>query len=292
MLRGAIFLAMGAAAIAATTSGCQPGTGPTDGGGQGGDRDGAAGQVTPDCSSDDDCGGDTCCDGECANLAYNALNCDGCGNACAGSESCFEGSCRPAAFAGLCDGKGLIRVSNGLPNDDQAGGVVATAIEDACGLSAQTVPQNDGEISDATGALLPGTGEIVVVTGGIYVSSVALSQETSGLSPIYFSGNEAGGGFYDMDTGDVIATWETADVSTTHDFFAVTIAPDPVGSRFVVTAAGAEQAGTKAAARYFADVIAPDLRSHARRYYVVEWTDGDDDGQPSAGDGYDVLGEG
>ncbi len=257
-----------------------------------------SGEVPPQqaCTEDSDCTDMVCCgvdddNGHCADTSWNRFDCGGCGDTCAeDGEACLDGACREVVFAALCEGGEVIRVSDGLANDDQAGGTMATAVSEACGGGAASLNQDDPSLIDGNGNMLPGKGEILVVTGGVFVSTIALALESYGTTGVYFTGNETGGGFYDMETGATVASWDAADISSTHDFFAVQISPDPLGSRVVITAAGADQAGTKAAARWFESVVAPDLRGHSKRSYVVEWTDSDEDGTPSAGDTYDEVG--
>lgn len=286
MLRGVVFVAM--AAAAAFQLGCKPEEDKPPA------QSNAASQIMEDCESDDDCSGDTCCEGNCANLAFNAYHCDACGTECGGGESCFEGSCRPAAFAGVCDAKGLIQIKNGFDDDDAAGRIIGNAIADACDLDLESVEHLDGDVTDDEGNILPGAGEVLVVPGGIYVSPVAEKMEIDQFAAVYFLGDEFGdgsGGFYEMD-GDEIVSWGPGDVGETRDFFVLQISPDPVGSRFVIQASGAAFYGTRAAARFFVDQVANDFRGATERWYVVEWNDEDEDGQPSSGDSYEVHGDG
>jgi hypothetical protein len=67
---------------------------------------------------------------------------------------------------------------------------------------------------------------------------------------------------------------------------------DPNGVSSVMTGFGFGAPGSLTAVYFFQTVIAPFLASDHHTWYLLEWTNGDADINPSAGDTFTVLGSG
>jgi len=96
---------------------------------------------------------------------------------------------------------------------------------------------------------------------------------------------------YTRPDGGVIAQADPATISPAHDVFVVQLVRTPSGA-LVLNAAGIFGPGTSAAAWYLVHTMLPQRPQLSYAWYVVDWSDTDGDGLPSAGDTWTVLDSG
>jgi hypothetical protein len=89
--------------------------------------------------------------------------------------------------------------------------------------------------------------------------------------------------------GAALVDVPVATLGASHDSFAIYVAIDPDPGAFALAAYALLSAGTAAAGWYWKNVVARTLPTWTSAWALIEWTDTDADGQPSAGDTFTTI---
>ncbi|HEY0880605.1 MAG TPA: hypothetical protein VGD87_03685, partial [Archangium sp.] len=146
-----------------------------------------------------------------------------------------------------------------------------------------------GLLRVATGEPLQ-LGELLVAGGGSFRQRVvgwAEQTRTAWLSDT----STATDAIYSLPDGGVVSSVPFSMLSAAKDRIVIQLVRAPTGA-LVLNAAGFNGEGTRAAAEYFVSTVLPNRAALSTRWYVVEWTDTDASGGPSAGDGYALIATG
>jgi hypothetical protein len=253
----------------------------------------------PECKANADCdvaGGALCCSGICATIRDSNDNCGGCGRKCSAQQFCFASACHALELSATCTKDGLIVVTDGNADDDAAAAIVSTALQTGACTPASavvSVPQTDASVLDqATAQPVYGTGKLGVFTGGSFYQRGLAYLDKLATTPVV--GVESGTSFtlHDRGTGRVRLQLDESALSAQHDYFVVEIAKDPSTSTVAVAIWGVLAPGTRAGAAYFAAQMLPVRNTLTKAWYVVEWTDSNQDGAANAGDTFTVIASG
>ncbi len=198
-----------------------------------------------------------------------------------------DGGSDRASFGGLCAFDAHVIIENGVAADDAVGAALSQTLLDACpgSPSRRVTDQSDASAVDPdTGRPLVPADELVVLGGGDGPHRVVrylLGSDT----PLVWSGVDPAT-ITERATGRTVVMGPT---SSDHDYVFVQVVEEPVGGTVAVSAQGFRVNGTRAAALYFDQVFSSRLSSDPGTWFVVEWTDGDGDPMPSAGDDFALL---
>jgi hypothetical protein len=81
----------------------------------------------------------------------------------------------------------------------------------------------------------------------------------------------------------------TASLTSTHDYFILELAVEPVSGTLVFAATGMLEPGSVAAGFYGSTQVVPSHASMTDAWYVYQWDDTDKSGSASAGDTFTLL---
>ena len=111
------------------------------------------------------------------------------------------------------------------------------------------------------------------------------------LDPELFDTSTATDAIYSQRDGGVVSSIPFSMLGPTHDRVLIQLVRAPSGT-LVLNAAGFTGVGTRAAAHYFVNTLAPTYATLMTRWYVLDWDDTDASGAPSAGDTFTVISSG
>ena len=259
-----------------------------------------AGQCAPSCSAEQEgtsngCGdGLTCCSEHCVSTVSDQRHCGACGTACTDSQFCGQSGCAPARLSSACQVGKLVVVLDGQVGDDPTGRALSQALVAHCSVS-QTSREVSQTVADvlnpSTGQPVSGSDQLLLVAGGNYFQKGMGYLVANKISPLTNLGTFDTYEIHDTVSNALIASERIADVSDSHDLFAVQFMREPHSNSLILNAYGFTVGGTAAATYYFTDVIAPSLATIDKAWYVGEWTDKDADKQPDS-DELTILGSG
>lgn len=236
--------------------------------------------------------GALCCNGRCILPTVDPLHCNGCGAACTASQFCGRGVCTEATFAALCAQPVALALLDGQASDDQSSLAMSAAIAASCTPAVdagQAVANDAGLLRVANGEPLQ-LGELLVAGGGSFRQRVAAwADQTPG--PWLRDTSTATDAIYGLPDGGIASSVPFTMLSPAKDRVLIQLVRAPTGA-LVLNAAGFHGEGTRAAAEYFVGTLLPNRANLTTRWYVVEWTDLDSSGGPSAGDSYAVIASG
>jgi hypothetical protein len=248
------------------------------------------------CDSDGDCpGAQTCCDGRCANTALSSSNCQACGTSCSAAQYCAASGCSALTFDALCANATARKIYDGNTTDQQAADQVATAFVAACApqsVSVSSMQQSAGTASN--GGPNGGRGVTYIVAGGGVYQDIAEYLNTEGFSPVKVTSDGFNFQIKRLN-GQAIVTDNFAAIDPAHggyenkDYFVIHAAYDDASGTLVLSVYGIYPMGTTVGAWYFANVLATSSSAFNQRWLVVEWQDGNSDGNPQAGE-FTVMG--
>jgi len=95
------------------------------------------------------------------------------------------------------------------------------------------------------------------------------------IAPIYATGTD----FRRSQNQSLVVV--ASNLTVDHDFLVIQTVRDPTTGTLLLEAYGFDQAGTTAAAWYFANVMMPSLSSTTQAWYVYEWSDAGGDHLPN-----------
>jgi hypothetical protein len=174
--------------------------------------------------------------------------------------------------------------------DAAAGAMLASAVASGCSTSpvVQMLQESTpGLLDPTTHAPLFGSATLGVVGGSAYYQDVMAYLGTSTTpivateSPTHWTIARRGGAELVSRLRDTL--------DDTHDIAVIEVSRDLASGSVVLSAFGLYYRGTLAAAYYFANSLAPTIATDGREFYVIEWTNGDADVNPSSGDTFAVL---
>jgi hypothetical protein len=258
--------------------------------------DDVAAPEAPACDSANPCaGGLTCCSGACVDVSRDPANCGACGVVCGTAQFCTGSACEDATFAHMCDSRAITVALDPIPEDDQAGVALGTALSAACGPSVpmqQSSQQQPGILATDAGRPATGVGDMLVAGGGAYGQLAVGYMDNAGLTPVYLKTDGVTAMMIDRATGAQLVTAQVSNLGPHHDFFFLELAVEPQSGTLCFFGAGILAPGTLAAGYYGTTQLVPGRAGDAHSYYVVEWTDKNGDGAANAGDTFVVKGSG
>jgi hypothetical protein len=235
--------------------------------------------------------GETCCnDTFCTNLSRDPANCGACGTACSTNQFCTGTDCESALVMNVCRNASGDVVDDGLATDEDAGGIVSSALGSACsGLALTTISQGAaGSMDPTSGRPEVGPGTTYVAVGGSFGQKAIAYMNGARNAPIYTTDDGQNVSFFHTSDGSKIVTAPIASLTAHHDYFLVYAAAEPVSGTLVFAVYGLYAPGTAAGA-YWLSSQATSVSSLSKQYYVYEWTDTNGDGAPNAADTFTLL---
>ena len=223
------------------------------------------------CVTDANCPqGQACCGARCVDPSRDVLDCGGC-QPCAAGAFCGRGQCRLAKASNACQHPVVRTLLAGLTIDDQVTRSMAATLVATC-VPAVTLAADPGTgiLDIVTGEPLR-SGELLVVGGGSFRQKVVAWLELENLVPVVVTSVSSDLQYQKRD-GTVLVTRPLAAFTETHDVFVIALMTTPRGV-VVLNADGYFGTGTKAAAWYFVNQLAPKLAAQTGGWYVVEWQD-------------------
>lgn len=212
-------------------------------------------------------------------------HCGACGTACSNAQFCGQSGCVAARLSSVCQIGKLAVVLDGQDGDDPTGRALSQALVAHC-PSPQTsreVPQTVADVlNPSTGQPVSGSDELLLIAGGNYFQKGMGYLVANKLAPLTNLGTFETYEIHDASSNALIASEQIADVSDSHDLFAVQFMREPSSGSLILNAYGFTVGGTAAATFYFTDVIAPNVASVDKAWFVGEWTDKDADKLPDA----------
>lgn len=251
------------------------------------------GVCAPACTMTMDCGaGRECCSGRCVDLQKDVAHCGMCGQGCTADSFCGRGACRATNFSELCQMPAARFLLDGIRDDDDAGTAMGDAIVTGCvpTVTGRYASQTDGGVLSANDGQPLGLGEVLVMGGGSFRQTGVRWLENTNNAEVRDT-STATDAIYSLKDGGVVSNVPFTTLSATHDRVLIQLVRTPSGA-LVLNAAGFVGPGTRAAADYFVNTLFPMRATLTTRWYVVEWTDVDTSGGPSAGDTYTVIASG
>jgi hypothetical protein len=273
--------------------------GPVDAGCNGCD----AGTCRPDgicgCTSNADCAdsgaASMCCSLYCVDIQRDIQNCGACSNACAANAFCNGTQCLPVAFQNICAEPSATVLLDTFTTDGDAGTQIASILTDG-GCSTPPAIRYvadgfDAGVLDATGKPLVGGSELLIAPGGPYVQAVVNYLE-QGATAVYHAGTPTSDAFILRADGGVLVDAGDSTLNAHHDFFVLELVSEPTNGSLTLVAYGFLGPGTPASAWYLGNVVLPDASVYPQTWFVVEWTDTNNDGIPNAGDTFGLIASG
>jgi len=151
-------------------------------------------------------------------------HCGACGTACADSQFCGQSGCVPARFSSACQVGKLVVVLDGQEGDDPTGRALSQALVTHCTLS-QTSREVSQTVADvlnpSTGQPVSGSGQLLLIAGGNYFQKGMGYLVSKKLSPLTNLGTFDTYEIHDTVSNALIASERIAEVSDSHDLFAL-----------------------------------------------------------------------
>ncbi len=249
----------------------------------------------PSCSSTEPCADQaaTCCNSRCTYVDKDPQNCGACGVACNANQFCNGKACFDAVVSNLCINPAAAVVLDGLSADDQAGNVLGIAMN-ACSPSVvvHQIVQGASSSMDSTGRPLLGPGDTYVTAGGGFGQKAIAYLSSTHAAPVYVSGDSSSISFVRSSDNGIVVQVSNAALTNHHDYFVSYTAVEPQSGTLVFTVYGFYSPGTAAGVFWFQKQVMTNLAAFSKAFYVLEWTDTDNDGLPSAPDTFTVVGSG
>ncbi len=249
------------------------------------------------CVSEGDCsGGLSCCSNLCVDVHKDPKNCGQCGNACTTVQFCDGKACTGSVLKNVCANPKATVAYDKYSIDNEAGAMMGDALADRCNPSTvvRKISQDSAMIMDQTsGQPITGPGDTFVVAGGDFGQRAVKYMESNGHSPIYSTEiNNTNALFINRSSGATLVSASLSSLTPSHDFFVQEVATDPASGTLVLIGYGLTYSGTTAAAFHFANVVAPNLGTYDKAWYVYEWTDANGNTTADASDTFTLVASG
>jgi hypothetical protein len=231
--------------------------------------------------------GFTCCGTRCVDIERDIGNCGACGTSCSATQFCGTSGCATANAANVCSIARATAILDGQAADDAVANDVLAALAAQCDPPPQTASVNQGvapQINGMTGQVVTSGGELLVFAGGPYFHEAMQFLEAQRSTPVYSAAALPQIGFYRSSDNGLILESTLPESTDSHDIVVIQIGRETLTGTPSLILYGFHQNGTRAAAWQFINVILPDLMSVTEAYWVYEWTDGDADQLPDAGE--------
>jgi hypothetical protein len=236
----------------------------------------------------------TCCDGWCTDVKRDPQNCGSCGNACMATQFCTGASCEDVILKNLCANAHATVVLDSYDPDNDAGTAFGAALAAGCTppVMVRTTPQFSGVALSPTGRPITGPGDTLIAGGGFFGQVGVEYMEQNKVAPLTLGTDGASSWIRNNRTGASIVMIPTSMLTASLDYFAFEVSVEPKSGTLCFFGYGMLVPGTQAAAYYFQNRVVPHLTTFTDAWYVVQWTDTDNNGVPSAGDKFTPVSQG
>jgi hypothetical protein len=210
-------------------------------------------------------------------------HCGACGSACSDSQFCGQSGCVAVKLSSACQVGKLVVVLDGQDGDDPTGRALSQALVAHCTASqtSREVSQTAADVLNPnSGQPVSGSDELLLIAGGNYFQKGMGYLVANKFAPLTNMGSFDKYEIRDTASNALVASELISDVSDSHDLFAVQIMREPSSNSLILNTYGFTVGGTAAATYYFTDVIAPNLVTTDKAWFVGEWTDKDADHLP------------
>jgi hypothetical protein len=204
-------------------------------------------------------------------------------------------ACDDAVLKNVCANPMATIVEDPYAPDNEAGAVLGGALMTGCapGVTARTMDQHSGIAQDpATGRPLTGPGDTLVAGGGYFGQGSVSYMEQNALAALSFGTDGTNAWIRTTTTNANVVSTPKAMLTAHHDYFLLEVSVEPVSGTLCFFGYGMLASGTTAAAYYFQNSVIGNRAMFPDAWYVYEWTDTDNDGAPSAGDTFTLVGSG
>jgi hypothetical protein len=236
-----------------------------------------------------------CCSLYCVDVQRDIQNCGFCGNACASNAFCNGTQCLPVAFQNICSDPSATVLVDATTVDGDAGVQIASILLDGGCATAPAVrfvtDAVDAGVLDSSGKPLVGGSELLIAAGGPFVQPVVYYLE-QGASPVFHTGTATDHVLILRADGGVLVDAGVSTLGASHDFFVLELVREPTNGSLTLVAYGFAGPGTPAGVWYLGNVVLPDASTYPQTWFVVEWTDTNNDGIPNAGDTFGLIASG
>ena len=247
---------------------------------------GPDGQCAAGCTGTTGCqANETCCNSTyCSNLAKDPQNCGACGTACTGKQFCTSSACKDALIQNVCANANATIVQDNFDTDKEAGTTLQAGLAAACPQAqiGTILEGANGSMDPQNGRPTLGPNNTYVASGGAFGQKAVWYMNGAKNAPVYTIDNSQQIAFIrSSDNGTIVQTPLSA-LTAHHDYFLIYVAPEPVSGTLVFAVYGLYGPGTTAGAFYWKNTMATSIGTQSKQYYVFEWTDANNDGQPQA----------
>jgi Cys-rich repeat protein len=244
------------------------------------------------------CGtGAGCCAGSCKSLT-SQTNCGGCGISCSSGDFCDGVQCRTPTYPNFCLNKKVYVIYDQIALDDAAANTMASTIPAQCppGTQITYAPQtNPTYVDQTTGEPLVGAGSTMVLAGGPFPNKpVKWLERTGQVTRLYFDNDGVNFYFKKRADGSVVSQMPGSTCSSHYDRFLLELVTDPRNGTLSLIGYGMCSGGygTAASGWFYANTLLPNRASYPKSWYVVSWTDNNNDSAPNSADTFTVLASG
>jgi len=190
-----------------------------------------------------------------------------------------------AKLSSACQVGKLVVVLDGQEGDDPTGRALSQALVTHCASSqtSREVLQTASDVlNPSSGQPVSGSDELLLIAGGNYFQKGMGYLVANKVAPLTNAGTFDNYEIRDTASNALIASEPIAEVSDSHDLFAVQFMREPTSNSLVLNTYGFTVGGTAAATYYFTNVLAPNLATVDKAWFVGEWTDKDADQLPDS----------
>jgi hypothetical protein len=132
----------------------------------------------------------------------------------------------------------------------------------------------DGNFIDQSSGTPQFNDKSIVLSGGPYVQVLVRYYEANRIAPVYYGSTDGKSYWFLKNGARIDASGLTPNAQ--NDMFVVEHFLDPKGNTVLIIY-GYYGRGTFAGARFFKDVIYPDIRNYSHSFYIYHWTDSNND---------------
>jgi hypothetical protein len=253
-------------------------------------------EAGPPCNGPSDCKGTTtCCGGMCTDVSKDPRNCGSCGNACSTGQFCTGTTCTGAVLANICQNTHATVVTDQYASDNTAGPAIGAALTANCSppTVVQQVSQDTGNaLENGTDRPVTGVGNTYVVGGGGYGQKGWAYLDSASLTALFVNGDTDNEWIEERTTAAKLVSAPRTMLGPSHDYFFIETVVEPYSGTLCLGGVGILGYGTSAAGYFIPTQVLPHLSMYTASWYIFEWTDSNNDGQPNAGDTWKPITQG